>query len=101
MQEQIIHKLKKNSGYLSGEEISKSLNISRAGIWKNIEDLRRQGYAIEAIPHLGYKLLSSPDKLLPWEIAFNLDTKVIGQEIIYKEAVESTMNEAFQLAVDG
>ena len=30
--------------------ISRKLNISRAGIWKHIEDLRRQGYDIEAAP---------------------------------------------------
>jgi len=101
MQQHIIHFLKTNENFLSGEEISRSLNISRAGIWKHIEDLRRQGYDIEAVPHLGYRLRSCPDKLLPGEIAYNLGTKIIGQQVIYHDKVQSTMDEAFQLGIDG
>lgn len=101
MQERIMQSLKGSPGYLSGEEISRILNISRAGIWKHIQDLRRQGYRIDAVPHLGYRILSSPDKLLPWEIKFGLGTAVIGQNIVYSETVGSTMDEAFQLGIDG
>ena len=101
MQQHIIHFLKTNENFLSGEEISRSLNISRAGIWKHIEDLRRQGYDIEAVPHLGYRLRSCPDKLLPGEIAYNLGTKIIGQQVIYHDKVQSTMDEAFRLGMEG
>ncbi len=101
MQEEIIHSLRNNKGYLSGEEISRNLHISRAGIWKHIQDFRRQGYEIEAVPHLGYRIRSSPDKLLPWEIKFNLGTKTFGREIVYKESLVSTMDEAFALGTSG
>lgn len=101
MQEQIIHSLRKSSDYISGEEISRDLNISRAGIWKYIEDFRRQGYEIEAISRRGYRIISSPDKLLPWEIKFKLGTKEIGQEIVYKETISSTMDEAVRLGIAG
>ncbi len=101
MKEQIIYNLKKAPGYISGEEISRSLHISRAGIWKNIEELRRQGYEIVAVPHLGYRLLSSPDKLFPWEITCELGTKNIGRHVVYRETVRSTMDEAFQLGLKG
>lgn len=101
MQERIIHSLRSTEGYLSGEEISRNLNISRAGIWKYMEDFRRQGYQIDAISRRGYRILSSPDKLLPWEIKFNLGTKVIGQDIVYKETLVSTMDEAVRLGIAG
>ena len=101
MQEEIIHSLKKSPDYVSGEEISRDLNISRAGIWKHIEDFRRQGYEIAAIPRRGYRILSSPDKLLPWEIKFNLNTAYIGHEIVYKEVLPSTMDEAMRLGISG
>ena len=51
MQEQIIHFLKHSKSYLSGEEISRSLSISRAAIWKYMQELRKEGYEIEAVPH--------------------------------------------------
>ena len=101
MQEQIICSLRKSSDYISGEEISRDLNISRAGIWKYIEDFRRQGYEIDAIPRRGYRILSSPDKLLPWEIKFNLGTAQVGQEIVYQETISSTMDEAVRLGIAG
>ncbi len=101
MQERIIHSLRNSKDYLSGEEISRNLNISRAGIWKHIEDFRRQGYQIDAVPRRGYRILTSPDKLLPWEIKFNLGTKTIGTKIVYKETLLSTMDEAVRLGISG
>jgi BirA family biotin operon repressor/biotin-[acetyl-CoA-carboxylase] ligase len=98
---QIIELLKTASGYLSGEEISRQFKISRAGIWKNIEELRKNGYEIEAVSHKGYKLKSTPDKLFPREIQFQLNTSVIGKDIIHFETIESTMTHVFQLGVDG
>ena len=82
MQEHIVNFLKRSGEYISGEEISRALNISRAGIWKYIQELRSEGYEIVAVPHLGYRLLSSPDKLLPHEIRFALGNRVLGKKII-------------------
>lgn len=101
MQEQIINFLKRSKGYLSGEEISRSMNISRAGIWKYMQELRKDGYEIEAVPHLGYQLVSVPDKLLAHEIQFDLKTKIFGCRVVYHETLSSTMDEAFKLGMEG
>jgi BirA family biotin operon repressor/biotin-[acetyl-CoA-carboxylase] ligase len=101
MQEQIINFLRKSGEYVSGEEISRALNISRAGIWKHIQELRAEGYDIVAVPHLGYQLVSSPDKLLPREIKFGLGTHILGKKIFSHEVIPSTMNEAFELGLKG
>ncbi len=101
MQEQILQFLKEHDGYLSGEEISHSLKMSRTAIWKYMQELRKVGYEIVAVPHLGYKIVSVPDKLFPWEIQFGLGTKVMGQKIVYEETLTSTMDTAFELAVAG
>lgn len=101
MRNKIIHFLKTAEGYLSGEEISRHIKISRAGIWKYIQELREEGYDIVAVPHLGYRLISAPDKLLPAEIQFGLGTKILGREIRYFDAIGSTMDAAFQLGVEG
>lgn len=101
IQEKIVEFLKKADGYLSGEEISESLKISRSAIWKYIQELRENGYEIVAVPHLGYRLDSLPDKLFPSEIQFNLHTKVLGKKIVHYDTVSSTMDTAFALAAQG
>ena len=101
MQKEIIDFLKQSEGYISGEDISRALKISRAAIWKYIHQLRNDGYDIIAVPHLGYKLNSSPDKLLPHEIQFNLGTKYMGKTIVYEDAVDSTMDIAFRRGMEG
>lgn len=101
MRDQIIHLLKHHEGYFSGEEISRKLNISRSGIWKNIEELRKEGYSIDAATQKGYRLLNVPDKMLAREIKDGLLTSVIGQDILHYDSISSTMEKAFALAVDG
>ena len=101
MLENILFALKRSGGYISGEELSRQLNISRAGIWKHIRQLRRMGYDIVAVPHIGYRLVSAPDKLLPFEVCFELGTRFIGRKVFYYEALDSTMDVAFRLAMDG
>ena len=38
----------RNGEFISGEEISRRLGLSRTAIWKAVEALRREGYTVEA-----------------------------------------------------
>ena len=71
----------KSHNYISGEQLSHELNMSRTAIWKHVNTLRDLGYRVEAITSVGYKLLSSPSLLLPLEIKNGLRTKLIGQVV--------------------
>ncbi len=77
------------------------MKMSRAAIWKYMQELRGQGYEIAAVPHLGYRLVASPDKLRAFEIQFGLNTKIIGKNIIVMDTAPSTMDEAFRLGMEG
>jgi len=101
MQSKILGILKKRQGYISGEEISSRLKITRQALWKHIENLRVAGYDIAAVPHLGYQLVSSPDRLFPFEVTHGLNTKLIGKSISYFDTLPSTMDIALQLALRG
>jgi BirA family biotin operon repressor/biotin-[acetyl-CoA-carboxylase] ligase len=101
MNEKIISLLKKEKDYVSGEDISQILGLSRSAIWKHVEQLRGKGYCIEAVSRRGYRLISAPDRLLPGEIKNGLRTNVFGKEIIYYETVTSTMDEASRLGLEG
>lgn len=50
-------------GYLSGEEMSRALGVTRAAVWKEIEALRRAGWPIESSTRKGYKLAGPPPAL--------------------------------------
>ena len=91
----------KSHDYISGEQLSKELMMSRTAIWKHINALREFGYHIEAITSVGYKLTSSPALLLPLEIRNGLHTKLIGQHIHWEYEVASTNTLALKLAEQG
>ena len=102
MQEKILDFLKrKQEGYLSGDQISHRLGISRQALWKHIQELRDLGYDIVAVPHLGYRLVSLPNRLFPSEISWHLDTKFIGKKIYYFDVLPSTMDIATELGMKG
>ncbi|WP_408955463.1 biotin--[acetyl-CoA-carboxylase] ligase [Natroniella sp. ANB-PHB2] len=87
--------------YLSGEELSNKLGVSRTTIWKYIKYFREAGYEIESSSKVGYRLLNRPDKLLPEEIKRNLTTEIIGQNILYYQQVDSTNQIARKKAEEG
>ncbi len=100
MKNKIIQFLKESKGYISGEEMSRRLKISRSAIWKHIEELRKDGYGISAVKPLGYCLDSFPDKLFPEEIQNGLKSRFIGKKIYYYDSVDSTMDIAFRLGLE-
>ncbi|MDF2873874.1 MAG: birA [Sporomusa sp.] len=102
MRTAILEVLKHNSGqYISGEDISHTLKVSRTAVWKHIRALKEDGYEIEAHPRLGYALRQNTDRLLPAEIKAQLTSDILGREIHYFSETDSTNNEAKRLATNG
>ncbi len=89
------------TAWCSGEELSQHLGISRAAVWKHMQHLEAEGYTIEAVPHSGYRLVGIPDRLLPDEIDYQLNTKKIGRKIYAFKATTSTNDRAIELARAG
>jgi BirA family transcriptional regulator, biotin operon repressor / biotin---[acetyl-CoA-carboxylase] ligase len=94
MKGQILEALRESGGYLSGETISNQLGTSRVSIWKHIRGLQKDGYVIEASPR-GYRLVSSPDLLLPYEFPD------LEHRLHYFPEIDSTMDAARELAKKG
>jgi len=85
------------SEYLSGQNISKSLKLSRAAVWKHVKTLQSLDYKIDSKQKLGYRLLKITGLLLPWEISDGLETKLFGKRIYYFDTIDSTQNFAIRL----
>ena len=98
----ILSALRANPDGVSGAQLAEQLAISRAAIWSRIEELRQAGYEIEAGPHFGYRLVSSPDALHSDDLLARLGkTKVIGRDIRVFEETTSTNDVIEKLARDG
>src|ERR1043166_1277325 len=81
----------RSSESVSGADLSQQLGISRTAIWARIQDLRSLGYDVEASPHLGYRLLSSPDLLHADDLHARIGaTKTVGREIHVFQETTST-----------
>jgi len=102
MDDEILQLLRESaSAFISGEEISHRLKVSRTAVWKRINYLRTLGYEIEASTRSGYRLIRSPDLLTPLEIKPFLKTKWVGKKIHYFQTLDSTNSQAYQLALNG
>ena len=97
----ILSALRENPDGVSGAELAEQLRISRAAVWARIEELRQLDYDIEASPHFGYRLVSSPDALHADDLLARLGkTKVIGRDIRVFEQTTSTNDVIEKLARD-
>lgn len=102
MRARILRMLRQNQGqFVSGEDISQQLAVSRTAIWKHIQTLKQEGYSIEAHSRRGYRFEAAPDLLLPDEVKNTLNTKILGKEVHWFQSVGSTSNEAKKLAATG
>ena len=55
----VLQALQNSEGaFLSGEELSNKLSVSRTTVWKAIKALREEGHPIEAVTNRGYMLMS-------------------------------------------
>lgn len=80
--------------YISGEEISRQLGVSRAAVWKAVRALRAEGCRIDSVPNRGYclrpagRLNAALLQAAPWSV-------------VVPEEVDSTNNIAKQLGTQG
>ncbi|WLR53069.1 biotin--[acetyl-CoA-carboxylase] ligase [Bacillus tianshenii] len=84
--------------FISGQKMSELLGCSRTAVWKHIEELRKDGYELEAVQRKGYRIIATPDKITENEIRLGLKTEKLGQNIHYEESVDSTQKIAHELA---
>lgn len=89
----------KNS-FISGEDLSKKLDVSRTAVWKAIRTLREEGYPIEAVTNKGYKLM--PDKWMITEdsLTLSLPARYKNNRIYIYDTLDSTNIRAKQLALE-
>lgn len=86
--------------FLSGQYLADLMGCSRTAVWKHIEDLRNEGFELEAVRRKGYRIIQKPEHVSANEIRLGLKTSLIGQQIHYKESVDSTQKVAHRLGME-
>ena len=79
MKGEILKLLKESDGYLSGQELCERFGVSRTAVWKVINQLKEEGYEIEAIRNKGYILKSVSDVLSKEELENKIATLTGGR----------------------
>jgi BirA family biotin operon repressor/biotin-[acetyl-CoA-carboxylase] ligase len=90
-----------HGNWVSGEELSRRLGVTRTAIWKHACSLRSEGYAIDSSTRKGYLLRETLDRLLPAEIEASLGSVRLGRRIVFEKEVDSTNRLARDLAIAG
>ena len=95
MKAEIIRLLREKQGeYVSGEDISKQLNVSRTAVWKSINTLRNEGYEILSVTNKGYRLVSEIKELNEVELKYALKDYDLVQECFFFDSIDSTNQKA-------
>lgn len=101
-EEELLALLEQNKRtFLSTREMSERLGVHPYVVYQAIKELRRWDFEISSEKGKGYKLLRTPDLLLPGEIKKKLKTKVFGKEVLSYRTLGSTNQLAFRLAEGG
>ncbi|MEI5907217.1 biotin--[acetyl-CoA-carboxylase] ligase [Bacillus spongiae] len=99
IRKKILEAFAKGEGkFLSGQELANQTGCSRTAVWKHIEELRKEGYQLEAVRKKGYRIIQTPDKVSESELLIGLETSMLGRNIHYQQSVDSTQKIAHILA---
>ena len=101
MKTELLKILRESDGYVSGQQLCERFHVSRTAVWKVIQQLKEEGYEVEAVKNRGYRIMTTPDVITAEEISSRLHTNWMAENCIYLESVDSTNNYAKRIAEDG
>ena len=101
MKTELLKILRESDGYVSGQQLCERFHVSRTAVWKVIQQLKEEGYEVEAVKNRGYRIMTTPDVITAEEIRSRLHTNWMAENCIYLESVDSTNNYAKRIAEDG
>lgn len=101
MKAEILSMLRETDGYISGQQLCERFQVSRTAVWKVMEQLKAEGYQIEAVRNRGYRLEEAPDVMAKAEIESLLATEWAGRNVFYFSETDSTNTQAKRMGDEG
>ena len=93
--------LEHEPAFVSGSRLAQKLGVSRVAVWQQMEKLRGQGFAFEAVRSRGYRLVRQPVGLNAALVAAHLGSRARSTRILFLPEVDSTNDEAARLLAAG
>lgn len=94
MTEKVLKLLIEAEDFLSGEDMSRILGVSRTAIWKHIKKLRDDGYDIQSVTNKGYRIALQPDQLDAYEMMQLIKEMHLVKQVFVYKTIDSTNKEA-------
>lgn len=103
MRGEILSLLREKKTYVSGQQLCEQFGVSRTAVWKAIEQLRKEGYQIQAVQNKGYILVEQEQEehFNGAELASRMDTRWAGKKLFFYDSIDSTNTEAKRLGEEG
>ena len=101
MKAEILKMLRQSDGYLSGQQLCDHFQVSRTAVWKAINQLKEEGYEIEAVRNKGYRIVDIPDRITADAIKSCLETTWMAKNLEYYDEIDSTNTRAKALGEAG
>ncbi len=103
MKTDILKLLRESESYVSGQQLCEHFGVSRTAIWKVMQQLKEEGYQIEAVRNKGYRITEVPDIMTREELESRIsgNTKWAGQCLYVYAETDSTNIRAKQLGETG
>ena len=97
----VLEALNKNRDqYISGEELSGQLGVSRAAVCKAVKSLRNEGYEIDAVTNRGYMMPSEGTAVSEDAVRNALPADLRSMNLFVYDVIDSTNLEARRLILD-
>lgn len=95
LKQSILHILEQNREInISGQDLARQFSVSRAAVWKAINELKKEGYFIQAVPNKGYRIAEGTDLLSAEGIQPHVKQGYASNTIMVYKTINSTNEEA-------
>jgi len=101
MKAEILALLRESGAYISGQELCERFGVTRTAVWKAVNQLKKEGYVIEAVQNRGYKLIDREGIYGKNELESRIRTKWAGRSVIFFRSIGSTNVQARKEAEAG
>lgn len=89
MKAEILALLRESEDYVSGQELCNRFGVSRSAVWKAVNQLKKEGYEIQAVQNRGYKLVRALD-YGESELRSRIHTAWAGAQLYFHQVTGST-----------
>ena len=98
--DKVLAILAREKEYISGEEISRLIGLSRASVNAAVKALRKDGYEISSVTNKGYRLINSPDRLSHGSVGAWLEDSRMDSVLVL-DSTDSTNKVLREMAFGG